>query len=72
MTVMSMTSGPPIRVRLPPAMVTRDRAASATRLSMMPSKSTIGSDAGSAIDSSASRGVAPIAARSLRFTASAR
>src|SRR5580765_7374315 len=72
MTVTSIISGPGDRVRLPPTTCRVWRAASAAKPATMASKSARGSAGGSAIESSASLGAAPIAARSLRLTASAR
>ena len=68
----SMTSGPGDRVTLPPTRWVPVRAASARKPSRSASSSASGSASGSISDSSAVRGSAPIAARSLRLAARTR
>ena len=71
-TVTSITSGPGDRVTLPPTRCVPVRAASARKASSSASSSASGSASGSISESSAVRGSAPIAARSLRLAASTR
>ena len=71
-TVRSIMSGPGDLVRFPPTRCSRCSAASAASPPIMSSNSLQLSAGGSASDSSASLGSAPIAARSLRLTAKAR
>src|SRR5438445_7391435 len=70
-TVTSTTSGPGDRVTLPPASATLAAAAIARKPSTRPSRLSSASVSGSARESSARRGVPPIAATSLTLTASA-
>ena len=72
MTITSTTSGPGERDRFPPTTVVSCRRASASSPSTRPSNSVSGRRPGMASESVARRGVAPIAARSLKLTASAR
>ena len=68
--VTSRYNGPPDRVMLPPTSAVRNRVATANRPSSRASRSLTRSVSGRASDRSACRGTAPIAARSLRLTAS--
>ena len=70
--VTSTVSGPGVRARLPPTSAAPPRVASSTAPSTSASKWASGRSSGSTSDSSSHCGRAAIAARSLRFTATAR